>query len=758
MPPPSPLDQANRDRRRMPWLRVAAAALATAMIGVGAPALGPGPASAASAEAQALPAPQQGAEVYPRPADGVYDVTGGGFGHGIGMSQYGAHGAALKGLAHTQILAFYYPGTKLVQGGLTSIRVGLTTDNDGVLTIRARQGVTLTAGGATTTLPSGPTLWRVRATGTGAASCLVESYSTAWTAWSSGATPCPVSFASPEGSVDVLLPSGSTSIYRGAVAAVHTGSTRLSTVNTLPIQSYLRSVVPAEMPPSFSADALEAQAVAARTYASRRSNGTVYYDTCDTTACQVYRGSGRRNADGTRTSFEYASTDSAVEATSGRVLTYVSSDGVTRLATTMYSSSNGGQTVAASPSHPYLAARPDPYDGVSINARHAWTAQLPVASLESRFGIARVERVQILSRDGAGSWGGRVLTVLVEGTTSGGSYTSVSTTGNGIVGARPWPSFASGLSSAYFTIKAEGPAEVTRLAGPDRFATAAQISASWAPGVAVVYVATGMDFPDALAGVARAGFNGAPILLTLPDTVPTATSQAMTRLKPGRVVVLGGPSVVSDAVAESLRRMTTSLQVERVAGRDRYETAAKLAAYYPAGGPVAYVASGADFPDALAGSALAGRDKAPVVLTHPDVLPASTAAALDRLEPTRIVVLGGSGAVSDSVLAALRTHAGSGGVTRLSGSDRYGTSAAVASQYPTAAAVYVASGADFPDALAGAARAAAARVPVLLTPPTTLATPTRDQIRRMAPSRAFVLGGQSVVSDSVAAAIGSVLG
>lgn len=694
--------------------------------------------------------------MYARPADGSFDVTGGGFGHGIGMSQYGAHGAALKGLTHAQILAFYYPGTKLVQGGLTSIRVGLTRDNDGVLTVRARAGLALTST-ATTTLPSGPTLWRVRATGTTAASCVVESYTSAWTVWSPGTTACPVAFSSPEGTVDVILPSGTTSIYRGTVSAVHTGSTLLSVVNTLPMQAYLRSVVPSEMPPSWSAAALRAQSVAARTYASRRPSGTSHYDTCDTTACQVYRGAGRRNADGTRTSFEYASTDTAVTETAGQVLTFLFPDGVTRLATTMYSSSNGGQSARASSAHPYLSDHADPYDAVGNNSRHAWTAQLPVAALESRFGIARVERLQVLARDGDGNWGGRVTKVLVEGTTSAGAYTSVSTTGNGIVAARPWPSFSNGLSSTYFTIVSEASAGVTRLAGVDRYATAAEVSESWSPGVAVVYVATGQDYPDALAGVARAAFNGAPVLLTRADAVPDATAKAMTRLKPGRVVVLGGPSAVSDAVAESLRRMTTTLQMQRVAGRDRYGTAAELAAYYPVGGPVAYVASGAGFPDALSGSALAGRDRAPVLLTQPDALPAATAAALDRLSPSRIVVLGGGGAVSDAVLTALRTYAGAGGVTRLSGSDRYATSAAVAGQYSAAAAVYVASGADFPDALAGAARAAGAKVPVVLTPPTQLLAPTRDQINRLAPSRAYVLGGSAAVNDSVAAAVGSLL-
>ncbi|PZU43428.1 MAG: hypothetical protein DI571_08980, partial [Arsenicicoccus sp.] len=94
---------------------------------------------------------------------------------------------------------------------------------------------------------------------------------------------CPVTFSSPsEGTVDVLLPGAGTRIYRGAVTATHHGSTALATVNHLPLEHYLRSVVAAEMGPSFHQQALRAQSVAARTYA-QRSASTSYYDICDST-------------------------------------------------------------------------------------------------------------------------------------------------------------------------------------------------------------------------------------------------------------------------------------------------------------------------------------------------------------------------------------------------------------------------------------------------------------------------------------------
>lgn len=710
---------------------------------------------AVTAGATGLPAPQPGAEVHLRPSSGVFAVQGAGFGHGIGMSQYGANGVAAAGLTHAQILAFYYPGTALVGGAKSTIRIGITVDNDGVTRVGARPGLTMTTGGKTEALPSAALQWRVSASGTSASGCAVESYDgNSWTAYRAGATPCPVVFSGAEGSVDLFLPSGERTVYRGSIEATHVGTTSLATVNSLTMQSYLRGVVPSEMPTSFRGEALKAQTVAARTYAARGSNGTSYYDTCDTTACQAYRGLGRRNADGSLTSYEASSTDAAVAATDGQVLTYVFADGVTRLATTMYSSSNGGQSVAGSAGHGYLVAKADPYDSVAGNSRHAWSAELPASSLEARYGITRVERIQILSRDGAGQWGGRVKSVLVEGISATGAYQSATTTGGSIMSARPWPTYSTGLSSNYFTILTTS--AVVRLAGPDRYATAAAIAEGYSSGVPVVYVASGVDFPDALSGAARAAYNSGPLLLTDPSWLPSATRGEMLRLSPGRVVIVGGAAAVSDAVAEQLRLLTTTGNLQRVSGSDRYATAAAMSSYYPIGG-VVYLASGEGFPDALAGAALAGRDKAPLLLTQSGALPVSTAEALSRLAPTKVVVLGGTGVISEAVMAQAAAKTTTGSVVRLAGPDRYATAAAIAGQYGSAGSVYLASGENFPDGLAGAARAGRDRVPLLLTPSDVVPTSTSQQLARLAPPRVWVLGGSGVVSDAVAAAVARLL-
>jgi putative cell wall-binding protein len=199
---------------------------------------------------------------------------------------------------------------------------------------------------------------------------------------------------------------------------------------------------------------------------------------------------------------------------------------------------------------------------------------------------------------------------------------------------------------------------VDRLAGPNRFATAAAISAAtFSPGVPVAYVANGLNFPDALAGAVPAAIEGGPLLLTSPGTLPAETIAELTRLNPGRIVVLGGLASVSSSVATALEAFTAGA-VDRLAGANRFATAAAVsAATFAPGVPVAYVANGLNFPDALAGAVPAALMGGPLLLTSPTSLPNETKAELTRLNPGRIVVLGGIGSVSNAVQAVLNGYA-----------------------------------------------------------------------------------------------------
>lgn len=302
---------------------------------------------------------------------------------------------------------------------------------------------------------------------------------------------------------------------------------------------------------------------------------------------------------------------------------------------------------------------------------------------------------------------------------------------------------------------------VQRLAGVDRYATAAAVSAAnYSPGVPVAYVATGSNFPDALAAGAAAVRKGGPVLLVIASNIPAATAAELDRLNPAEIRVVGGSSIVADSVASSLGRYATTGRVTRLAGANRYATAAAISrdAFAP-GVAVAYVATGTNFPDALAGVAAAGSGGGPVLLTNPNELPAETAAELARLDPARIVVLGGTGVISDSVAASLRGFATSGTVERLSGANRYATAVDVsASTFADASVVFVATGANFPDALGGGPVAGSLPGPLLLVPGTSVPSDVAAELRRLGPGRVVILGGTSVVSSGVESQIRSLLG
>lgn len=291
---------------------------------------------------------------------------------------------------------------------------------------------------------------------------------------------------------------------------------------------------------------------------------------------------------------------------------------------------------------------------------------------------------------------------------------------------------------------------LSRLAGGDRYATSAVVSgATFARGVAVAYVATGTAFPDALAGGAAAGRAGGPVLLVSPGAIPSLIAAELSRLAPQRIVVLGGPAAVSDTVVARLDAYTAGT-VTRQAGADRYATAAAISqAGFAPGAPVAYIATGPNFPDALAGGPAAARNGGPILLVTSGAIPAVTAAELSRLRPGRIVILGGTAVVSDSVAARLAAYTG-GGVSRLAGADRYLTATAIsAGTFGRAATVYVVTGADFPDALAAAPAAGTARGPLLLVPGSSLPAVVAAELLRLDPSQVVIVGSNTVVTDAV---------
>jgi len=325
---------------------------------------------------------------------------------------------------------------------------------------------------------------------------------------------------------------------------------------------------------------------------------------------------------------------------------------------------------------------------------------------------------------------------------------------------------------------------VQRVYGGDRYATSAAIAQFGGYGTGgTVYVATGTNFPDALAGAAVAGKDDAPLLLVLPTSIPSTVLSRLTALQPSKVVILGGTGAISAAVQTALENLPTHPSVVRYAGADRYGTAAMLAdptpdpgapnfgsPNYSSGVGGVFIATGANFPDALSGAPVAGSKGWPLLLVQPDDIPASVDSVLKDLDPAEIDILGGTGVISSGVETALAAYVagGAGDVHRIAGADRYATSAQIARTFFHSTSgspdnsglarpdpAYVATGTLFADALSGAPLAARDDAPLLLMAPGSVPSPMVTEVRdQLVPHRVVIFGGAASVSYAVGVQLG----
>lgn len=302
-----------------------------------------------------------------------------------------------------------------------------------------------------------------------------------------------------------------------------------------------------------------------------------------------------------------------------------------------------------------------------------------------------------------------------------------------------------------------GEPDTLRLSGATRYATAGAVSAAAFDAADTVYVATGSNFPDALAAGAAAGAAAAPVLLVEQGSVPPQTVAELDRLDPDTIYVVGGTGAISAGVASQL---SDHGSVVRLAGADRFATAVEVSKQaFPGGASTVVVATGLAFPDALAGAAYAGSSHGgagPVLLTNTNVLPGVTRSEINRLRPDTIVVLGGTAAVSAEVEAEL---AGLADVVRVFGADRYATNRALTEYgYGNVDRVYVAVGTNFPDALAVSSAAAVEGVPVLLVQTASIPSPIHAALAHLDPEEIVIVGGEGVITESVRSSLDLLLG
>ncbi len=303
----------------------------------------------------------------------------------------------------------------------------------------------------------------------------------------------------------------------------------------------------------------------------------------------------------------------------------------------------------------------------------------------------------------------------------------------------------------------QGAEFLARIAGQTRHETAKLVSESHFTGpVPVVYLTTGHNFPDALAAGPLAAKDGGPILLLNHATVPHETHLELARLQPEKIVVLGGPIAVAESVVQELRNIGIA-PVERLAGDSRYDTAVMMSKrLFPTGSAnTVYIATGTNFPDSLVASAIAARDGQPILLTARDQLPTVTRDELQRLAPSRVVVLGGDMAIAPSTVNAIRAAVPTATVDRFAGDTRYHTAADVTKDAfadGLGGTLYVATGVNFPDGLAVGPVAGLNGSPVLLLPSDgSVPEPIAAEIRRLKPENIVILGGPIALGASTEA-------
>ena len=286
-----------------------------------------------------------------------------------------------------------------------------------------------------------------------------------------------------------------------------------------------------------------------------------------------------------------------------------------------------------------------------------------------------------------------------------------------------------------------------RLAGTDRYATAAAVAARVANAtdqVDTVFIASGQSYADGLTISALAAYSGSPMLLVQPTALPAVTKARITALNPKHIVIAGGQGAISDPVLNSLGKALPDAQIERIAGQDRYATAALIAERFPTGSS-AFLATGQNFPDALAAAAAASKLGGPVLLTPGFRSDSATRESLRNLQPESVYLVGGQWSNSD--INSVQSAAGVASAKKLTGADRYETSAAVAKQFwgATAETVVYATGRTFADAMVGASAARAFDAPILLTN-----GGCRTQaVAKVAANQSsmILLGGTAAVSD-----------
>jgi SpoIID/LytB domain protein len=519
-------------------------------------------------------------------------------------------------------------------------------------------------------------------------------------------------------------------------------------INKLPLEDYLKGVVPYEMPAGWNLDALKAQAIAARTYALARINSVID----DTITYQVYGGYIWNSS-------TYNNSSKAINETAGQVLR--SGNG---LISAVYSSSNGGHTESnanywGSSPLSYLPAKPDPYDPknpwvLSVNKYQINTSGLDLLNpgswwnsvSENTGDVGVLNNIKSYIRNNLHPNADIKIVGVPKLQVYGQNSSGKSTAGSLLVDyfvKNADGSFVRGdgsqISDDYFH----------SLSGATRYETSVSIANyGWSTSEAVV-LGRG-DIPlDALTGTVFAKRINSPLLLTTPNDLPDIVLNRIKslNLSTKTVYILGGPAAISDSVLQELNN--NGFQTHRIAGDTRYRTAANIAYYLPNKPEIIITSGSENSSDALSVASYAAKNEIPILLTHSTNLPNEVSEYIRNRGVSKVTVIGGNEAVSENVINQIRTS-GVGDITRISGATRYETSIAIAKAFNyDLSNVFVARGDVFIDALPGAVLAAKYNAPVILTRQNSFPSEPTNWLKNLSVRpNIYYLGGDQAISPS----------
>lgn len=300
--------------------------------------------------------------------------------------------------------------------------------------------------------------------------------------------------------------------------------------------------------------------------------------------------------------------------------------------------------------------------------------------------------------------------------------------------------------------------KVNRIGGANRVETALKLSAQAYQKADRVLLARDDDFADALAASVYANLLKAPLLLTHPKELAAGVSEEISRLGAKEVILVGGKSAISDAVAQAIEKNKVEA-FTRLAGKNRFETACLLAQACIKLNPElkgAILASGENYPDALCAGPLAIAQKKVLLLTGKDQLPAITAKIIQDEKLAAVTIVGEKSAVAAAPEAALSKLAGVK-VNRIGGETRFETSALIAAAMPKTKQVVLATGEGFADALVVGAWAGSLPAPILLSGVKALPASIAIYLKSHAIEKATVVGGPSALSDAVVKEVAGLL-